>query len=398
MRFLAVIGGWINRYFSHEEAIYLVLMLVAAFVVLFVLGGVLAPVLAGLVIAFLLHGLVRRLMLWHLSERAAVYLTFTLFVGAMIAFLGFVVPLVWQQLRAMMNALPEVIGRLREIGRDLADSFPELITQTQIDQWVGTAASQVGALSGNVLEALVANVPSLVAFLIYVVLMPISVFFFLKDRESLTSWFVSMLPPHRPMLEEVGHEMNRQIASYVRGKAVEILISGGVTYLVFSLLGLNYSALLGLIVGLSVLIPFIGAAVVTLPIAVVAVIQFGWSWDLGWVLVAHAVIQLLDGYVLVPLLFSEANDLHPITIIVAILVFGGLWGFWGIFFAIPLATLVKAIYNAWPRYEPEPLLAPAAASAAVPPPPVRSRASAESPAGDGAGLPTVDTARHRPAL
>ncbi len=355
MRFLEVISGWINRYFSNEEAIYLVVMLVVGFLVLFVLGGVLAPVLTGLVIAFLLQGLVRRMMSWHVPETAAVYLTFILFMGGMIAFLVFVVPLAWQQLRALTRGLPEIVVRLREVGADLSERFPELITPAQIDQWIASAASQVGATSGTVLEALVANVPSLVAFLIYLVLVPISVFFFLKDRDVMMAWLLSLLPKHRPMLNEVGTEMNRQLANYVRGKAVEILIVGGVTFVTFSLIGLNYAALLGLLVGLSVLIPFIGAAVVTVPVAVVGVIQFGWSWDLAWVLAAYGVIQALDGNVLVPLLFSEANDLHPITIILAVLVFGGLWGFWGIFFAIPLATLVKAIYNAWPRHELEPL-------------------------------------------
>ena len=66
------------------------------------------------------------------------------------------------------------------------------------------------------------------------------------------------------------------------------------------------------------------------------------------VVVAYLVIQALDGNVLVPLLFGEVVSLHPIAIIVAILVFGGLWGFWGVFFAIPLATLVNAVIRAWP--------------------------------------------------
>ncbi|MFU8816823.1 MAG: AI-2E family transporter [Pseudomonadales bacterium] len=351
MRFLQVISGWINRYFSNEEAIYLVVLLVVGFVVLFVLGSVLAPVLTGLVIAFLLQGVVRRLMMWHVPERGAVYITFLLFVGGMVTFLVFVVPLVWQQMRAMMVALPDVMGRLREVGRDLAERFPDLITPAQIDQWIAAATNQVGAMSGTALEALVANVPSVVALLIYVVLVPISVFFFLKDRRVLMGVFLSILPERRPMLSAVGTEMNRQLANYVRGKALEILIVAIVTFITFALLGLNYAALLGLLVGLSVLIPFVGAAVVTIPVALVGIIQFGWSWELAWVLTAYGIIQSLDGYVLVPLLFSEANDLHPITIILAILVFGGLWGFWGIFFAIPLATLVKAIFNAWPRHE-----------------------------------------------
>ncbi len=282
MRFIEVISGWINHYFSHEEAIYLVVMLVAGFLVLFLFGGVLAPILTGLVIAFLLQGVVRRMMNWHIPEWVAVQIAFLLFAGAMVTFLVFLVPLVWQQLRALMGALPEVMVRLREIGHDLADRFPDLITQAQIDQWFASATSQMGTLSGTVLETLVANVPSLFGLLIYVVLVPISVFFFLKDREKMMVWFMSLLPDERPMLDQVGTEMNQQLANYVRGKAVEILIVGGVTFATFSFMGLNYSALLSLFVGLSVLIPFIGAAVVTIPVALVAIIQLVVSPGSWW--------------------------------------------------------------------------------------------------------------------
>jgi len=199
----------------------------------------------------------------------------------------------------------------------------------------------------------VSQVPSVVGLLIYLVLVPISVFFFLKDREQLMGFMLSLLPGERDLLNSVGAEMNQQLANYVRGKFTEIIIVGSVTFVVFEFLGLNYAALLGFVVGISVLVPYIGAAVVTVPVALVAVIQFGWTWELSWVIIWYLIIQTLDGNVLVPLLFSEANDLHPIAIITAVLVFGGLWGFWGVFFAIPLATLVKAVFNAWPTANPE---------------------------------------------
>ncbi|MCV6605847.1 MAG: AI-2E family transporter, partial [Porticoccaceae bacterium] len=141
------------------------------------------------------------------------------------------------------------------------------------------------------------------------------------------------------------------MANYVRGKAVEIVIVGVVTYIVFLILGVNYAALLGLLVGFSVVIPYIGAALVTIPVAMVGYFQWGWGGDFMWLMLAYGVIQFLDGNVLVPLLFSEAVNLHPVAIILAVLVFGGFWGVWGVFFAIPLATLVKALYNAWPRTE-----------------------------------------------
>jgi putative permease len=144
-------------------------------------------------------------------------------------------------------------------------------------------------------------------------------------------------------------EMDMQFANYVRGKAIEILIVGLASLLAFLILDLNYAALLALLVGLSVLIPYIGATVVTLPVLLVGYMQWGWGLDFFWLFIVYGAIQFVDGNLLVPLLFSEVVNLHPVSIIIAVLLFGGIWGFWGVFFAIPLATLVKAVYNAWPR-------------------------------------------------
>jgi putative permease len=144
-------------------------------------------------------------------------------------------------------------------------------------------------------------------------------------------------------------EMDIQFANYIRGKAIEILIVGVVSFVAFLFLDLKYAALLASLVGLSVLIPYIGATLVTIPVLLVGYLQWGISNDFAWLVALYAIIQIVDGNVLVPLLFSEVVNLHPVVIVIAVLIFGGIWGFWGLFFAIPLATLVKAIYNAWPR-------------------------------------------------
>jgi len=352
MRFLEVISGWINRHFSNEEAIYLVVLLVAVFVLLFTLGGVLAPVLIGLVFAFLLQGMVKRLVQLNVPRIVAVYAAFTVFLSATIALVLFLVPLVWQQLRALIVGLPGGIVQVQTILRDLSASSPGgFFTPEQVDQWLGALTAEVANLSGTLLNTLLTQVPSVIALLLYTVIVPFSVFFFLKDRDQLMKWFLSMLPSERPLLNEVGDEMNVQLANYIRGKFIEILIVGSTTFVTFILFGLNYSALLAVLVGLSVLIPFFGAAVVTIPVVLVAIVQFGWTLPLAGVVGAYLFIQFVDGNFLVPLLFSSAVNLHPITIVSAVLAFGGLWGIWGVLFAIPLATLVKAIYNAWPKQE-----------------------------------------------
>ena len=154
------------------------------------------------------------------------------------------------------------------------------------------------------------------------------------------------VPSERQLSMRVWNEVDVQIGNYVRGKVVEIFIVGVSSYIAFVIFGLNYAVLLGVLVGLSVLVPYIGATLVTIPVALVGLIQFGTGDTLLYLMFTYFIIQALDGNVLVPLLFSETNNLHPVAIIAAVLFFGGIWGFWGVFFAIPLATLVVAVIEA----------------------------------------------------
>ena len=349
MNFVDVLGGWVNRYFSRPDAIFLISVLLVIALVLYTLAGALAPVLTGLVLAFLLQGLVGRLEKLGSPRLLAIALAMIVLIGTVATAVLLVVPLLWQQAADLLALAPTLVGMLRDGLSSLAEAFPEFITEEQILGVVNESSKELGNLSGVLLESAFSQVFSLFGLVIYLVLVPMSVFFLLKDKELLMAHLASLLPKDRPLLDAVGSQMNAQLGNYVRGKAVEILLVGTVTFITFLFFGLNYAALLGVLVGISVLIPFIGAAIVTLPVFMIAVLQFGWSLDLAWVMLTYAIIQFLDGNVLVPLLFSEAVDLHPITIIIAILAFGGLWGLWGVFFAIPLATFIKAIYAAWPR-------------------------------------------------
>ncbi len=230
----------------------------------------------------------------------------------------------------------------------LPERYPQFITTEQINQLTSAVGAELGKTGQTVLSFSVAQLPILVGILIYLILVPILVFFFLKDGNTMLAWVGNLLPKERPVMKQIWREMNLQIANYVRGKVVEIVIVAVVTSITFSLLDVNYALLLGIVVGLSVLIPYIGAAVATLPVFLIGFFQWGWGSDLLYLMIAYGIIQALDGNVLVPLLFSEAVKMHPVAIVLAVLVFGGLWGFWGVFFAIPLATLCKAILNAWP--------------------------------------------------
>ncbi len=355
-----VIRQWFQRYFSDPQVVILALLLVLGAVIIIAFGNMLAPVLASVVIAYLLEGVVSALERYGLRRTLAVILVFLAFMLLLLFLMLVVVPRLSAQVTQLFQQLPEMIAAGQERLMRLPERYPGFISDEQVTQLMTTIRAELAALGQRVLSLSVASLLSIITLLVYLILVPVLVFFFLKDKARILGWVAGYLPRDRGLTTQVWHEVNLQIGNYVRGKVWEIFIVGGVTYATFKFMGLNYAVLLATLVGLSVVIPYIGAAVVTVPVALIAYFQFGWSADFAWILAAYGVIQALDGNVLVPLLFSEVVNLHPVAIIVAVLVFGGLWGFWGVFFAIPLATLVQAVLRAWPRRSPDDGAEPAA--------------------------------------
>ena len=346
-----VLTRWYQRYLSEEEAVVLLVMLVAAFVVMLAFGEILAPVFVAVILAYLMQGVANVMRHRGLPAELSVAISTLLFLGGFLAVLFGLAPLVWRQLVALVREAPTMIEAGRQVLVTLPEEYPVFFTQQQVNELTSVIQAEMAAMGQLLVTKGLSSIPSMLALFVYLILIPLMVFFFLKDRDQLIRWFAGFLPAKRPLLDRIWGELNLQFANYARGKGIEILIIGGASYLVFALFSLNYAALLGLLVGLSVIVPYIGATLVTIPVVVVAYAQFGVSPDFYWVVGAYIVIQVLDGNVLVPLLFSEAVNLHPVAIVIAVLFFGGLWGLWGVFFAIPLATLVNAILTAWPSTE-----------------------------------------------
>ena len=343
----APLRSWFQRNFSDPQVVILAILLIAGFVFIIMLGRMLTPVLASIVIAYLLEGGVARLVRLGVPRLIAVMAVFIGFMATLIVLLFGITPMITRQLAQVVQALPGYIRQIQEMLARLPEMYPQIVSEAQIATLVDNIGNELIRYGSQLVT--LSGVMGLVALLIFLVLMPILVFFFLKDKDLIMNWFRSYLPRNRGLALQVWREVDVQIGNYVRGKVLEIMIVWIVTYAVFMLLGLQFAMLLSMLVGFSVVIPYIGAAVVTIPVALVALFQFGWSAELAWVMIAYAIIQALDGNVLVPILFSEVVNLHPVAIIVAVLVFGGIWGFWGVFFAIPLATLVNAVLRAWPR-------------------------------------------------
>jgi putative permease len=311
-------------------------------------GSVLTPFLISIVVAYLLVGVQKKIESFNVSKKISLILTFLIFIIASLTLLVWLVPLLYIQLQAFVLDIPNLFNDFLTFVAALPATYPDLISSEQISIFFQAVSSELSSITQNLVKSSISGIQSTITVLLYIILFPILVYFFLFDRKNIIDGLIKIIPGKREMLSNVWAEMDGQLSNYVRGKTLEIFIVGVTAAIIFTSLGLKYSALLSVLVGLSVIIPYVGAFLVTIPVIIVGLIQFGLEPSFYILLGLYLLLQALDGNLLVPIIFSDAVKLHPVAIILAVFIFGSMFGFWGVFFAIPMATFIKAVWNAWP--------------------------------------------------
>lgn len=342
------INSFLKKIFSNEETIVFSFVIFCAFLMMTFFGSVLTPFLISIVVAYLLVGVQKKIESFNISSKWALVITFAIFIVTGAAMLVWLLPILYTQLQAFVLDVPELFNNFLEFVSTLPAKFPELVTSEQITVFFQAVSSELSSITQNIVKSSIAGIQSTITILLYIILFPILVFFFLFDRKNIMDGLSKLVPGNREMFSNIWTEMDMQLSNYVRGKTTEIFVVGLCAAIIFSLVGLKYSALLSVLVGLSVVIPYVGAFLVTVPIVIVGLLQFGLTSEFYILITLYLLLQILDGNLLVPIIFSDAVKLHPVAIILAVFIFGSMFGFWGVFFAIPMATFIKAVWNAWP--------------------------------------------------
>ena len=342
------INSFLKKIFSNEETIVFSFVIFCVFLMMTFFGSVLTPFLISIVVAYLLVGVQKKIESFNISSKWALVITFAIFIVTGAAMLLWLLPILYTQLQAFVLDVPELFNNFLEFVSTLPAKFPELVTSEQITVFFQAVSSELSSITQNIVKSSIAGIQSTITILLYIILFPILVFFFLFDRKNIMEGLSKLVPGNREMFSNIWTEMDMQLSNYVRGKTTEIFVVGLCAAIIFSLVGLKYSALLSVLVGLSVVIPYVGAFLVTVPVVIVGLLQFGLTSEFYILITLYLLLQILDGNLLVPIIFSDAVKLHPVAIILAVFIFGSMFGFWGVFFAIPMATFIKAVWNAWP--------------------------------------------------
>lgn len=343
---------WLDRQLADTQMVALLGSLAILFSVITLFGQMLAPLLAAIALAYVLDGVVELLCRCRVPRLLGIILVASGAVLIVLFTLLTVLPLLSAQVGKLITQAPSLVDGLRNWLHSLQLQYAGWINPDYVQQLAAMAIVKLQDWGGALFSFSLASIPGLITLLVYVVLVPVLVFFLLKDKGTLIAWGQHFLPRERTLVIRVWGEVDVQIGNYIRGKFWEMVIVGVVTWLALLICGHQYALLLGALTGLSVWIPFVGAAVVTVPVVALSFFQWGMTDATLYALIAYGVVQVLDGNVLIPWMFSEVVNLHPIAIIVAILVFGSLWGVLGVFIAIPMAALVRSVLQVMmDRYE-----------------------------------------------
>ncbi len=342
--------GFFRNYFYEEEQFAALFLLIIAGILLYFIGSTITPIFVSILIAYLLNGVMNFFEGKNYSKKTAFYFSFTIFLVFYLIVLVSL-PYVTGQIASLINELPAIVAFVQNLFDNLLIRYPNFFTTEQVEEIFASSTSFIPSIAEQVLIQLNTGFSAIMNALIFLILTPILVFFFLKDKSEMLSYVTYFLPNKRILLSQIWSDLNTQLFGYVRGKALEMIIVGSVTTLAFLILGVNYSVILGILVGMSVLIPLFGAILVTIPVVAIGLFQWGLDTPFFIFLFVYLLIQILDGNVLFPLLMGNEVNLHPVLIILAILVFGGIWGFWGLLLAVPIATLIRAVFKVWPKKE-----------------------------------------------
>jgi predicted PurR-regulated permease PerM len=313
------------------------------FVALWFLGSVLLPFLVAGAVAYFLDPVADRLERLGMSRAAA---TTVISLGAVliVALLVLaVIPVLIQQLSALIDAAPAISNRLQTF---LTTRFPELNDSTSvIRQSLAEIGSAIQARGGALARGLVNSVLSVVSWLLFIVVVPVVAFYLLLDWDHLVARIDDLLPrDHAPTVRQLAREIDAVLAGFVRGQLSVCLIMGSFYATGLMLAGLQFGVIVGAIAGAITIIPFVGALIGgTLAIGL-ALYQFWGEWlSIGIVAAIFGLGQFLEGNIITPRLVGQSVGLHPVWLMLALSIFGAIFGFVGLLVAVPISAALGVL-------------------------------------------------------
>ena len=345
---------------SLQRQILIWAVALAAFLyLLHILGSLVTPFATGIALAYLLDPVVRRLERVGLGRLAASLLIIGAFVFIVVLVLVLVAPILGNQLVGFTHDLPGYVVRLQTLAVDEGNAlieryggewrnslgFGASLSTEQIQKSIGDFVGQGAQWLLNAVRSLASGGAAVVSFFSFVIVTPVVAFYILVDWNKMMATIDGWLPlDYRDSLRAIASEINAALSGFIRGQSLVCLFDGLWYGIGLTLIGLDFGFLIGVIAGVLGFIPYVGSLTALILALGVGLVQ-GWP-SLKLFFLAFAVVgagQFLEGNVIAPRLVGGSIGLHPVWLMFALFVFGGLYGFTGLLIAVPTAAALGVL-------------------------------------------------------
>jgi predicted PurR-regulated permease PerM len=323
------------RYWGIAALVFLLL--------LWFLGDVLLPFIVGGAIAYFLDPVADRLERLGLSRAAATTVISLVALFLVILLVLAVIPTLVNQLRALVNAAPDIAKRLQVF---LLERFPELADSTStIRQTLAEIGAAIQARGGQLAQGVLSSALGVISVFVFIVVVPVVAFYLLLDWDEMVQRIDAMLPrDHAPTIRRLAREIDAVLAGFVRGQVSVCLALGTFYAVALMAAGLQFGPIVGAIAGAITFIPYVGSIIGGTLAVGLALFQFWGDWvQIGIIAAIFAVGQFIEGNILTPKLVGKSVGLHPVWLLLALSAFGSVFGFVGMLIAVPVAAAIGVL-------------------------------------------------------
>ena len=329
---------------SRFAALRWLSLAVLSVALLYVLSPILTPFIAAAILAYICNPLVRRLCVWKMPRTLAVIVTMSGLLLLFFILLLIMLPLLQTELSRLVTRLPDWLAIIQQ----------RLLPHLQ--QWFGTELQwdsqaikdillkhwqSAGGVAGKLLPWLSSSGGVIVEVLVNVLLIPLAMFYFLRDWEDMLARVDELIPRHwHEQLNHIAADVDQVLAEFLRGQISVMLLMSFFYSLLLWLVGLEFALPIGIVAGMLVFVPYLGMIAGLTLATLAAVMQFSEFSNVIWVWVVFGAGQLIEGMVITPWLVGERVGLHPLAVIFALLAFGQMFGFFGLLLALPMAAIL----------------------------------------------------------
>lgn len=310
---------------------------------LWYLGNVLLPFVIGGAIAYFLDPVADRLERAGLSRAAATALITVISVLIFVMITLLVIPSLISQAIQLFNIAPELFEQLEAFVRQ---NFPSVLTEgSALHETLSTVGETIRSRGGELLETILSSALSVLNIVVLIVVAPVVAVYLLLDWDRMIERIDDLLPrDHAPVIRRLAGEIDHTLASFIRGMGTVCLILGAYYAIALMLVGLQFGLVVGFVAGLVTFIPYLGALIGGALAIGLGLFQFWGDWvSLGLVAGIFALGQMVEGNILTPKLVGSSVGLHPVWLLLALSVFGALFGFIGMLVAVPVAAAIGVI-------------------------------------------------------